>query len=469
MEKSNLFQLIQALSPVEMRDLLKFLQSPYFNQRHDLLVLYTVLAASTTAPEKQYVWQQLHPDIGYDDQKMRLLMSYLLRLVEQFFVQKELESNALQSDLLLAIAYRKRTMPDAFERVQRELERNLGKQPLRDDKFYEIQQDLQWERFQWAYANNPTEIALLHTISDISDVAYLIRKLRLICLLTAHQAVYPSEATPLDWADKIIQLAEQQPLEQHPSLQVYLMCCYMLRYPNQEMHFKNFKSALFTYSNHFAQEEMHGLYIWAINYCVKQLNASQQDYLREVLDLYKEGLERGYLFENGILSRFTYHNIVAAGLQTEELDWVRYFINEYKHKLEKQYRESSFSFNLARLEYASRRYAYVLELLQKANYRDPLRNLAAKTLLLKTYYETSELEALQSHLDAMRNYIHRKRVLGYHRSNYLNIIKYTEKLMHTDFRNRKAVERLLTDIQQEKVLTEKAYFEKMLILGSAIR
>jgi hypothetical protein len=243
----------------------------------------------------------------------------------------------------------------------------------------------------------------------------------------------------------------------------------MLRYPNQEMHFKNFKSALFTYSNHFAQEEMHGLYIWAINYCVKQLNASQQDYLREVLDLYKEGLERGYLFENGILSRFTYHNIVAAGLQTEELDWVRYFINEYKHKLEKQYRESSFSFNLARLEYASRRYAYVLELLQKANYRDPLRNLAAKTLLLKTYYETSELEALQSHLDAMRNYIHRKRVLGYHRSNYLNIIKYTEKLMHTDFRNRKAVERLLTDIQQEKVLTEKAYFEKMLILGSAIR
>lgn len=96
------------------------------------------------------------------------------------------------------------------------------------------------------------------------------------------------------------------------------------------------------------------------------------------------------------------------------LEWVRGFINEYRNRLEKKYLESSFSFNLARLEYASKHFDFVLELLQQANYRDPLLNLAAKTLLLKTYYDIGAYDTLQSHLDAMRNYIHRKRVLGYH-------------------------------------------------------
>ena len=163
-----------------------------------------------------------------------------------------------------------------------------------------------------------------------------------------------------------------------------------------------------------------------------------------------------------MLTRFTYHNIVAIGLRLGELEWVRYFITEFKNRLEKTYRESAFSYNLARLEYESRHFDHVLELLQKANYRDPLLNLAAKTLLLKTYYEISEFDLLQSHLDAMRNYIHRKRVIGYHRTNYLNIIRFAEKLMRHNPLDKAATQKLRQDIEQEEVLTEKVFFLKML-------
>lgn len=101
----------------------------------------------------------------------------------------------------------------------------------------------------------------------------------------------------------------------------------------------------------------------------------------------------------------------------------------YKNSLEKPYRESAYHFNLARLEFCKKNYGAVLDLLQKANYRDVLVNLAIKTLLLKTYYELDEYNLLESHLHAMQNYIHRKRILGYHRANYLNIIRYTGKLL----------------------------------------
>ncbi len=104
----------------------------------------------------------------------------------------------------------------------------------------------------------------------------------------------------------------------------------------------------------------------------------------------------------------------------------------------------------------------MLELHQKANYRDPLLNLAAKTLLLKTYIDLHEFDLLQSHLDAMRNYIHRKRVIGYHRTNYLNIIRFTEKTMRLAAGDKKETAALREAVQQEKVLSEKAFFLKIL-------
>lgn len=99
----------------------------------------------------------------------------------------------------------------------------------------------------------------------------------------------------------------------------------------------------------------------------------------------------------------------------------------------------------------------MLQLLQKANYRDPLLNLAAKTLLLKTYFVLNEFDLLQSHLDAMRNYIHRKKVIGYHRNNYLNIIRFTERMLHLEPSNRQVLGELRIEIEKEAVLTEKEW------------
>ena len=170
--------------------------------------------------------------------------------------------------------------------------------------------------------------------------------------------------------------------------------------------------------------------------------------------MYRLTLDAGYLFEYGVLSRFTYHNIVGAGLRCGEVAWVDDFIHRYKTMLEKQYRDSSFHFNLARLQYERKRFDSVLVLMQKANYSDPLLTLAAKTLLLKTYFELHEYDLLLSHLDAMRNYIRRKKVIGYHRTNYRNIIRYTERLLDIGQHNKAAAQQLGQEMQGEEGVRE---------------
>ncbi len=461
MEKSTLVRLIRSFSSVELRDVRKFLHSPFFNQRQDLIDLFEQLAGSNE-PQKEDLRRHLSPPAApLDDQKLRLLMSYLHGLLEQYVAIKEMTADKIKVQLHLATGYRKRRMNEAFERVRKNVEKNLETQPLRNLTYHDYRYQLHWEAHQLSYVQNPTDISRLHDLSGMADVVYLAQKLRLICLLAAHQTIYQSGVTPSP-DEEIIISAEQESFAALPVVAVWLHCYRMLRHPTEEAHFQEFKEILLEQSECFSEEEIHGLYILAINYCVRRLNAGDERFYREAFDLYKEGLGKGYLFEDGMLSRFTYHNIVAIGLRLGELDWVRYFISEYKNRLEKTYRESAFSYNLARLEYESGHHDHVLELLQKANYRDPLLNLAAKTLLLKTYYDLGEHDLLQSHLDAMRNYIHRKRVIGYHRTNYLNVIRFTEKIVRLNTLDKAAVEALRRTIEQEVALPEKLFFLKAL-------
>lgn len=461
MEKSSLMALIRSFSPVETREVRKFLQSPYFNQRQDVLLLFEHLAAGAE-PDKASAWAKVFgKEPAFDEQKFRLLMSYLHSLLEQYLAVKELLSDALGTQIQLATAYRKRKMPAAFERVRKNLGKSIENQPLRNAAYHERLYLLDWETHQVAYAQNPTDVSLLRSASKSADAAFLAKKLQIVCLLAAHQTVYKSDDEE-GWEAELVERAERGEFAELPAVAVYLHCYRMLRQPSEEIHFQRFKSILLHQAERFSKEELHGLFLLAINYCVRRLNAGDVRYYREALDLYQEGLAQNHLLEDGVLSRFTYHNIVAIGLHVGELEWVRYFINEYRNRLERRYRESVFSFNLARLAYAERNHSHVLELLQKANYRDPLHNLAAKTLLLKTYFDLQELDSLQSLLDAMRNYIQRKRVLGYHRSNYLNIIRFSEKLLRLPPKDTRAAQALRDALEAEDVLSEKPFFQQML-------
>ena len=460
MEKSQLAQLIRTFSSTERREIRKYLRSPFFNVRADVIQLFDSFC-ETDVPDKLATKRRLAVHNAPSDEAMRLTMTYLMRLLERYMTLKEFEANSNQRDLLLIAALRKRGLETFFERQKKRLEKSLEAQPLRDEAYYETRFHLYWETHQLAATTDPAETASLRAATQAADVTYFARKLRLICLSAVQQSVYRTDQQP-EHDRTLIEFAEQNLAAEAPVIALYLHCYYMIQTPDEETHFYQFKKMLLDNLTLFPPAETRNLFIWAINYCVRQLNQGQTRYFQEVADLYKPGIESGTLLENGLISQYTYYNVVAVLLQTGDLEWIDYFIHAYKNSLEKKHRESTFSFTLARLRYTQKQYDSVLELLQKANYRDPLLNLAAKTLLLKTWYELDEFEILQSHLDAMRNYIHRKRVLGYHRANYLNIIKYTDKLLNINRLNKQETEKLRQQIDLEENLTERSWLlEKM--------
>ena len=250
---------------------------------------------------------------------------------------------------------------------------------------------------------------------------------------------------------------KDSPLLREPDIAIYYYCYQALVHPDDQQYFQAFKQLLLQHNTLFPEAEMRDLFVLAINFCIRQYNAGNSEYLSDQFDFYRIGFDQQYFLTDGQLSRYTYQNAVTIGLVMHELEWVESFIHQYRSKLPETHQESLFSFNLARLEYQRRNLDSALELVQKADYKDLLLTLAAKTLQLKIFYELDAYDLLESHIQALQTFIRRKKNLGYHRENYLNTIAFTRKLLESNPYDRQAREQLRAEIEQTKALAEKEW------------
>ena len=121
------------------------------------------------------------------------------------------------------------------------------------------------------------------------------------------------------------------------------------------------------------------------------------------------------------------------------------------------YRAAAFHLNSGRLDYARKKYDDALIHLQKSDYRDILDNMVTKILQMKIYYETDEMDLLQSHLKTVEMYIRRNKKISYHYENWRNILRYTQKIVEVNRFDKQAVQKLIDAIKNEGILTEKEW------------
>lgn len=456
MEKTLLYEAFGTLTPAELREFGKFVRSPFFNNKPQLVELCDYLSAcrdTGKAPDAN--------DLKLDGVQLRLANSALLALLEKFWMYREKFEDADRAKIRLAAAYRKRGLGKHFNITLREARRSRERLPWRHADYYHDLNLLEWEQYQFVAATQRTVPLNLQQVSDLMDTAFIARKLRLACAALSHQTVFNTEYR-VGMLEAILQHVVAENLTKIPVIGLYFHCYKFLTDTSPDVHFEQFREMLFAHADQFPPDELRSFYLLAINFGVKKINESAEGWLRATFDLYKSALERNLLLENGLLSRFAFNNIAAIALRTGELDWTENFILQYKPRLERQWREATAVLNLARLAYARRDYKTALLNLQRSDYKDLLNNLIAKTLQLKIYYETSEYNLLESHLASMQNFIRRHTAIGFYRTNYSRIVHYTRQLMSLNFSNPKEVAALRGQIEQEEILTEKDWLLEML-------
>jgi hypothetical protein len=457
-----LLQIFKALESGEYPAARRFLESPFFNRRADVLVLFDRLVeagkqASLDRLTKRELFTLLFPDRPYNALLLNHVFAYLTERLEQYLALVEMQRDGLTESLYRVRAFRRRGLGQLFERDVRQLEQAHAASPQRHAGWHLFQYQLQDELFSRHAVDRRGAPANLQTAVDALGDFFLLESLRWACTAYALQSVVGATTYRLPLEAAVRAAVVQVAAEEQPALALLAACLHALQDPDDDAAFRQVKALLGAHPRLFPPGESRDIYIAAINFCIRRQNRGERAYAREAFELYRAALAAGLLLENGVLPPSTYSNIHLLSQVNAERDWARQFLEDYRERLPAAARDNIYRYNLAIFHYRAGEHGRVLELLRQVEFSEVFIELDVRRMLLKSYYELGEWAALASLLDSFRTYLRRQKTLGYHRDSYLNLVKFVPKVLRALSRPPAARRRLASEIQGEKALAEREW------------
>lgn len=468
MTESFLLYTLRRLSAKDLKAICQLVRCDAFNRREEVARLceYAVGKLLTGVESRESLSKALSqerlfaaafPGKPYDNRALRHTMSYLLDIVRRYLSLVEMESGAADRHYYLCRALRRRNLDEMLDYEWNRADDQLNAVQTRDARWHFDQYDLHQERLEALAPRERSADLDLQPLHNHLTVFYLSEMLRHACSALTHTAI---GAQPYDAAllETVLQLAENGNwLAEYPSISVYYHLCRAFREPEQIAYFEAWKQVLATSDAQFSPPELRGIFLLGINYCIRRMNSGQKVFIREAFELYRSGLAKNLLTENGWLSGFTYKNIIRIGTALGERDWVHHFFEQYKTALHPREREALYRYNLAFLYFQQQDFARAMPLLQQLELEDRLNLLDARRMLLRSYYELGEYKALDSLLTSFAAYLRRQKDLGYHRDLNLNLVRFTRRLLEIRQGDNKALQKLREEIAATEQIAEKVW------------
>ncbi|MBV6443541.1 MAG: hypothetical protein DYG98_22585 [Haliscomenobacteraceae bacterium CHB4] len=458
---SLIVRVFKQFSAQDRRQLGELVRCSYFNRRQEVVRLCDYLAmhagrSTSKALQHERLFAAACPGMPYNYSQLRYIQSYLLDLVRQFLILQEGRRESADQIPLLLRALRRRGMDDLLEKTLSAQLAGIEQAAQRDARYHFQQYQLHQERLESTSLRERSARLNLQPLPDELTVYYVSEMLRHACLASTHEAV-AGQAYRLGLLEAILEAVERDEMLRIPAVAVYYHAYQTLQHPEDSAPLEQLKVCLSEHSRRFSTDEQRGLYLLAINGCIRRMNAGKRAYIREAFDLYRSALQGGVLLENGIISGFNYKNIIRLAVALNEQAWAEQFLEQHRTALHPRERDNLYRYNLAYLRFQQHDYARAMPLLQQVELDDPLNNLDARRMLLRSYFELGEWEALESLLQSFSAYLRRQKNLGYHRTTNENLIVFTKKLLELNRADPKAVAALRDEIDATPDVAERAW------------
>lgn len=459
MQHSFLHQVFQSIAPEEFGRLRKFLQSPVHNRREDVLRLFdwmTLQLEQTSSDwNKETAFATVFPNEPYDADRFNLTMRYLLDLIEHFLAYEEWRSDEEKYRLSLLRALRRREIGAHFERNAQRLVQQQRARTERHAGYYLMEYELQNEIFEYQVVSKRNWQDNLPAIVDALGQFFVLENLRWSGMISALHLRSDTDLPEPLLAGAVLEHAAQalQPL----SLVLRYYSARMMAEPDNEQFFSDLCALLPQSTELFPASQSRDLYMTAINFCIRRQNRGEREYTHRALTLYREALGKRVLLENGILPKYTYHNINALAHLAGESAWAEEFLETARELLAPAERDNSYRYNLAICFFRKRNYSRTLDLLRAVESGEMFEQLDIRRMLLRVYFELGEWMALDSLLNSFKAYLLRKNDLGYHRETYLNLIKFTKKLVRSHRAHKNKRTALAEAIKQTSQVAEREW------------
>jgi len=457
MNQTKLITLLKSLDKREMLAFKKYVESPFFNVNREIIsFLNTVIHfhKKDTAQIRE-LHRKHHKNNRISLQTTRYLMTDLTRLLEGFIIHRELQRDPWLQQTLLLKGFYKRRADKYFGILHHQILTKQQANAYRDNRYAENRYKLAELSYEfYSIRDNRSADNDLQDLSDQLDHFYMGTKLKYACEMMNRTNILMTDYQQPFLPTLLVYLGKNTAAPV-PSIAVYQQIYKTLASPEQESNFKSLMKTIQQHFEKFSLRELRDIYAFAQNYCIRKVNTGRTVYLRELFNIYNFILENKIIFDNDELSHAEFKNICTIALRCEELKWTENFIEKYASSLRADLRKNSVNYNMARVHFSKKEYRTALKLLTGTEFTDVYYHLDAKSLLLKVYYETSDIEPLLSLFSSFRIYLKRSKLISeYQRTIYTNQIRFVKKLIKVNVTSKKALAKLTDEVEKNKEIAD---------------
>ena len=410
MTKTPLVELLDVLVETELGQLKKWLLSPFFNKREDVIELFNLYRKfrkkNASMPSKEVVFEQLFPNEQYDDHKMRLVMSFLKKQSEQFLIFQEQRAKKEEQKIILSKIYRERKLRKHAQKTLKKVATVLDNYPYRNEVYFRLNYEYQTEEYKNQVLDERTNVTNIQKLLDYLDKAYLFEKLKMVCIAGTHMLA--SKVTyNFFLLDNLLKQFRENPEILNSPAHATMYACYLnIIDRDSDRPYQNFKRLLFKNQHYFPIEEKQFFFFAGVNSLVMLQNKGKHEVIKEIFDLYKYMIELK-LFP--VFSSFMFKNIVLCAATVGKHEWALEFIENNKGKLKGKDVESIVNLCYAIILKHQEKYDAVLIHLRETQFEDVHHKITVKGYILVTLFKLREIEAFEYHVNSFIAFIRKNK------------------------------------------------------------
>lgn len=461
MKKDKTLQILRHFSQHELDAFLRFLNSPYFNSRAEIIAYGAYLKSfHPNYPESCLELATLPLSLFPTGQRTKKELSYLksriFKLLKQFISYEQIRKKPMLLDLYSTWGISSYSTPLALSQLKK-TKKDLEQQQQKDTYdllFHYMATDILHAKLEH---NRFEEIEqLLQESIDLLDEFYIVNKL--VYAIEIQQRGHLVQMTP-SFDNPLMEeiesfLATREALS--PRASIYLQLYLSDKYPEQVEDFDRLVALIYEYQHELEASECRAIYSTTINICIRRMRVNREYFAPICLQLFQEGINSEALFENGWLMEAPYNNTVNLGLQLDRIEWTESFIHRHNKDLQPAARSNALYANLAKLTFAKQDFDLTLEHLSKINTNQFRYYLSTKILLIKTFYELGNLDSSMSAVGSLTVYISRlKGVSTAVKKSCLHFCQILHQI--TSAKSEKRVAKVKEKVQTITPLAEKAW------------
>ncbi len=417
MYNDKLVQFLKTLPVKELKELKKYIESPYHNnsRRDKVLQLFDCLYAhhkndfTHSKLQEDKVFYTLFPHKNYDSkrdkQQLSNVKNQLMNLIKDFLLEKKLqEDTATKNRLWLNVLFERKLLEQLQSEIgsiKNQYEKKTSKQAEDFQHFHLLQE------FDFAFnivTKGRAVSSDFQAVSDSFDAYFIVQKLKYFCVMLNEQLL-TAVSYEFRFAEELLKYLEESPYTEIPLVKLYRLLMLFLKEGKTE-YIEALKEGLQSNQEVIAKGELRQIYTCLINYYNTQLTSGKTGYSQAIFEVYQLMVEQEIIYTNGFITPPVHFiNIIRAAIYANQLEWAKGFFEANQDKM----RTSQASLKVyakAVLEFHQDQFQATIDTLQAYKHeQDFWRYKEHKVLLIKAYYELDDDEQLLKLLTAFKQYL----------------------------------------------------------------